>query len=133
MDNSQNSDSEDGFYCTCFNCDNTQYCPDCLISYKKEHSFCGKCGKTLVSFEQFLSQNCPVCSQERLTLQARSIKIFRMKSVPDIEFETPKFLGGLIVTGSYCNCGKYTPRSTSGIINTDCSNCGGKKREVALV
>lgn len=25
----------------------------------------------------------------------------------------------------YCNCGNYRPRSTDGLINTSCANCGG--------
>lgn len=28
----------------------------------------------------------------------------------------------------YCKCGKYTPKSTKGIIDMSCRNCGGKPR-----
>ena len=28
----------------------------------------------------------------------------------------------------YCGCGKYKPRSTKGIIDLKCANCGGVKK-----
>jgi hypothetical protein len=32
----------------------------------------------------------------------------------------------------YCNCGNYQPKSSSGLINTNCRNCGGKKPQKKL-
>lgn len=42
-----------------------------------------------------------------------------------------KRLPGLKLT-RYCNCGNYQPKSSSGWINTDCKNCGGKKPQKKL-
>jgi hypothetical protein len=38
------------------------------------------------------------------------------------------YRGGVIFENE-CNCGKYKPISTSGIINNSCRNCGGKPKQ----
>lgn len=39
---------------------------------------------------------------------------------------SPAVVGGVIAP-EICNCGNYTPQSTSGVIDSTCSNCGGAK------
>ena len=44
---------------------------------------------------------------------------------------SPKRTGGNLVP-RYCNCGKYKPKSTRGIIDRSCRNCGGKRKPVVF-
>ncbi len=37
--------------------------------------------------------------------------------------------GGVIVEKPACTCGNYVARSTSGVIDLTCGNCGGSKRK----
>lgn len=32
----------------------------------------------------------------------------------------------------YCKCGKYEPKSTKGLIDLKCKNCGGRKKPKLL-
>lgn len=34
----------------------------------------------------------------------------------------------MIKIKKYCKCGNYKPKSTKGVIVTDCKNCGGAKK-----
>lgn len=31
-----------------------------------------------------------------------------------------------------CNCGNYKPKSIQGVLNFDCRNCGGKKKQIKV-
>ena len=39
--------------------------------------------------------------------------------------------GGVIIP-RYCKCGDYKPKSTRGVIDTSCRNCGGEKKPVVF-
>lgn len=44
------------------------------------------------------------------------------------KIQTPRMRSyGLKPSKKECHCGKYKARSTKGLINSDCANCGGKK------
>jgi hypothetical protein len=34
----------------------------------------------------------------------------------------------MVIITKYCECGNYQPISTSGVIMTECKNCGGSER-----
>lgn len=42
-----------------------------------------------------------------------------------------KHKGGLIIP-KICDCGKYEPTSTEGLIITKCKNCGGEKPKIKM-
>ncbi len=50
---------------------------------------------------------------------------------PNIPKKIPG-LGGLITLKIECTCGFYEPKSTKGLIITDCKNCGGKRLHITF-
>jgi len=40
--------------------------------------------------------------------------------------------GGGVIIQKTCECGKYSPKSTRGVIDTSCKNCGGMQKQVRI-
>lgn len=116
---------------TCFRCKATKYCLDCTLGYKDEQNFCSKCGKPLETLEAFENKDCPICSKKKISGFCKVLKMssFTMPSFTQEQIERIQPRSGLIVF-RYCDCGKYTPRSTHGVIDLSCANCGGQKKKI---
>lgn len=45
----------------------------------------------------------------------------------EMKEDSTSYLNTGIIAHKQCYCGKYKPRSTKGIIDYKCKNCGGEK------
>lgn len=113
----------------CMKCRSISYCLDCNKSFKQtDYDFCPHCSKALTKAKDLeIYSTCPGLSKIRSKQCEGKITEFENVKI-DLHYEHKPIHGGVILSKT-CNCGNYAPKSTSGVIDYDCRNCGGKKKE----